>query len=98
MLNGVNNVTEKKAKNENIKRVGLYFNIENPIEAKMWQYLCEKRKKSVTIKRLLEDEIEGRNFKSYKDDSYDEDKKKRESNNGKNEKLDEDEIDDDVIL
>ena len=35
---------------ENVKRVGLYFNLENPIENKMWSYLESKRKKSDEIK------------------------------------------------
>lgn len=44
---------------ENIKRVGLYFNLENPIENKMWAYLESKRKKSDEIKRLIENAMNG---------------------------------------
>lgn len=44
---------------ENVKRVGLYFNLENPIENKMWAYLESKRKKSDEIKRLIENAMNG---------------------------------------
>lgn len=44
---------------ENVKRVGLYFNLENPIENKMWAYLQSKRKKSDEIKRLIENAMNG---------------------------------------
>jgi len=44
---------------KNIKRVSLYFNIDNPIEKKMWEYLESGRSKSNTIKNLLEDKING---------------------------------------
>lgn len=39
---------------KNVKRIGLYFNLDNPIENKMWQYLESKRNKSSAIKDLLE--------------------------------------------
>lgn len=39
---------------KNVKRVGLYFNLDNPVEYKMWQYLESKRSKSSAIKDLLE--------------------------------------------
>lgn len=42
---------------KNIKRVSLYFNLDNPIENKMWEYLESGRSKSNTIKNLLEDKI-----------------------------------------
>lgn len=42
---------------KNIKRVSLYFNLDNPIEKKMWEYLESGRSKSNTIKNLLEDKI-----------------------------------------
>lgn len=44
---------------ENVKRVGLYFNLENPIENKMWAYLESRRKKSDEIKRLIENAMNG---------------------------------------
>lgn len=42
---------------DTIKRVGLYFNLENPIEKQMWEYINKGRRKSDTIKRLIENEI-----------------------------------------
>ncbi len=42
---------------KNIKRVSLYFNLDNPIENKMWEYLESGRSKSNTIKNLLEAKI-----------------------------------------
>lgn len=37
----------------NIKRMSLYFNLDNPIEKSMWEYLENTRKKSDTIKNSL---------------------------------------------
>lgn len=42
---------------KNIKRVSLYFNLDNPVEKKMWEYLESSRSKSNTIKNLLEEKI-----------------------------------------
>ena len=42
---------------KNIKRVSLYFNMDNPIEKKMWEYLQNSRSKSNAIKNLLENEL-----------------------------------------
>lgn len=42
---------------DSVKRVGLYFNLENPIEKEMWDYICNGRKKSDVIKRLIEEKI-----------------------------------------
>lgn len=61
---------------ENVKRVGLYFNLENPIENKMWAYLESKRKKSDEIKRLIENAMNGIEIESIpvvkkKDDTND---------------------------
>lgn len=42
---------------DNIKRVGLYFNIDNPVEKQMWEYICNGRKKSEVIKRLIEEKM-----------------------------------------
>lgn len=39
--------------NTNVKRVGLYFNLDNPIENAMWNYLENSRKKSDTIKNAI---------------------------------------------
>lgn len=52
------------AKNENIKRVSLYFNLENEFDNKMWSYLSSQiRKPKDEIKRLIELEIEGTDIK-----------------------------------
>ncbi|TAN67685.1 hypothetical protein WS9_007540 [Paraclostridium sordellii 8483] len=49
------------AKNENIKRVGLYFNLENEYDNKMWSYLNSQiRKPKDEIKRLIEIAMEGK--------------------------------------
>lgn len=53
------------AKNENIKRVGLYFNLENEYDNKMWSYLnTQIRKPKDEIKRLIELAMEGKEIKT----------------------------------
>lgn len=46
---------------KNIKRIGLYFNMDFEDERKMYEYLCTK-KKSRHLKRLLEDDMNNNNF------------------------------------
>lgn len=46
------------AKDETKKRVSLYFNLEDPDEALMYQYL-DARKKSQYIKNLILNDIKG---------------------------------------
>lgn len=41
---------------KNIKRVGLYFNIEDEEDRVLYEYL-NKKKKSKYLKRLIEDDI-----------------------------------------
>lgn len=51
------------AKNENIKRLGLYFNLENEYDNKMWSYLNSQiRKPKDEIKRLIEMAMEGKDI------------------------------------
>lgn len=48
------------ATNENIKRVGLYFNLENEYDNKMYAYLSKQGKKPKDeIKRLIELAMQG---------------------------------------
>lgn len=42
---------------DNKKRASLYFNLEDPDDKKIWEYL-EKRKKSQYIKRLILNDME----------------------------------------
>lgn len=49
------------ASNDNIKRVGLYFNLEVEDEAKMWEYLS-KKKKSYFLKNLIQNEMKNNNI------------------------------------
>jgi hypothetical protein len=49
------------ANNDNIKRVGLYFNLEVEDEAKMWEYLS-KKKKSYFLKNLIQNEMKNNNM------------------------------------
>lgn len=59
------------AKNENIKRVGLYFNLENEYDNKMWSYLSSQiRKPKDEIKRLIELAMEGKEIKTIEVKSY----------------------------
>lgn len=49
------------SKNNNIKRLGLYFNLENEYDNKMWSYLnSQLRKPKDEIKRLIEMAMEGK--------------------------------------
>lgn len=51
------------AKNESIKRLGLYFNLENEYDNKMWSYLNSQiRKPKDEIKRLIEMAMEGKDI------------------------------------
>ena len=59
------------AKNENIKRVGLYFNLENEYDNKMWSYLSSQiRKPKDEIKRLIELAMEGKEIKTIEVKSH----------------------------
>lgn len=42
-----------------MKRVSLYFNEENPLEQRMWEYICKDGKKSYTIKKAIQEAMEG---------------------------------------
>ena len=46
---------------DNVKRVGLYFNLDIASEAQIWEYLKDKRK-SYEIKKILESAIIGTNI------------------------------------
>ena len=54
---------------DNIKRLGLYFNMDNPVEKQMWDYICKGRKKSEVIKRLIEEKINEEIKHQVKNDS-----------------------------
>lgn len=54
---------------DNIKRLGLYFNMDNPVEKQMWDYICNGRKKSEVIKRLIEEKINEEIKHQVKNDS-----------------------------
>ncbi|CEN21273.1 hypothetical protein [Paraclostridium sordellii] len=67
------------AKNENIKRVGLYFNLENEYDNKMWSYLNSQiRKPKDEIKRLIELAMEGKEIKTIEVKSYEKEEKEEE--------------------
>ena len=52
------------SKNSNIKRVGLYFNLENELDNKMYAYLTrDGRKAKDEIKKLVEMAMEGIDIK-----------------------------------
>lgn len=79
------------AKNENIKRVGLYFNLENEYDNKMWAYLNSQiRKPKDELKRLIENAMEGKEIELIDVTSYE---KPSEEDS---EKLNKDEIPDDI--
>lgn len=59
------------AKNDNQKRVSLYFNLEVEDEYKMWEHLS-KKKKSNYIKNLIQNDMKGTNFE-YKTKEVDND-------------------------
>lgn len=78
------------AKNENIKRVGLYFNLENEYDNKMWAYLNSQiRKPKDELKRLIEIAMEGKEIELIDVTSHE---KPLEDS----EKLNKDEIPDDI--
>ena len=62
------------AKNENIKRLGLYFNLENEHDNRMWAYLETKRKKPDEIKRLIELAMNGMDIEPIEISKSDDDK------------------------
>lgn len=79
------------AKNENIKRVGLYFNLENEYDNKMWSYLNSQiRKPKDELKRLIEIAMEGKEIELIDVATYEKTSKKEE------EGLNKDEIPDDI--
>lgn len=52
------------SRNSNIKRVGLYFNLENELDNKMYAYLTrDGRKAKDEIKKLVEMAMEGIDIK-----------------------------------
>lgn len=52
------------SKNSNIKRVGVYFNLENELDNKMYAYLTrDGRKAKDEIKKLVEMAMEGIDIK-----------------------------------
>lgn len=52
------------SKNTNVKRIGLYFNLENELDNKMYAYLTrDGRKAKDEIKKLVEMAMEGIDIK-----------------------------------
>lgn len=78
---------------KNIKRVSLYFNLDNPIENKMWRYLESGRSKSNTIKNLLEDKINGVESPMIKNKIVEKDSEIEKPNENLELALDKDELD-----
>lgn len=79
------------AKNENIKRVGLYFNLENEYDNKMWSYLNSQiRKPKDELKRLIEIAMEGKEIELIDVAPYEKRFKEEE------ERLNKDEIPEDI--
>lgn len=49
--------------NDNIKRVNLRINIDDPIDAVVWEYIKDERKKGTYIKKLIYDIANGKSSK-----------------------------------
>lgn len=49
----------KEGKNKNIKRVSLYFNLDNDFDKELWDYLEETYSKTATLKEALKGKKDG---------------------------------------
>lgn len=49
----------KEGKNKNIKRVSLYFNLDNDFDKELWDYLEETYSKTATLKEALKCKKDG---------------------------------------
>lgn len=49
----------KEGKNKNIKRVSLYFNLNNKLDKELWDYLEETYSKTATLKEALKGKKDG---------------------------------------
>lgn len=50
--------------NDNIKRVNLRINIDDPIDEVVWEYIKDERKKGTYIKKLIYDIATGKSPKA----------------------------------